>query len=374
MDTSTPKKPVVKNLASSPAAAPSSRRVAPKPLREFLHTILEQVGASDSHAHTVAEHLVESSMAGHDSHGAMRIEEYVKAIDSHDVSPSAESQVVQETLSGGVIDGQLTFGQVAGSDGMKLALKCAHDTGLGGVVVRNCYHTGRIASYALQAVREDCIGMVMANTGGGGQWVAPFGGLDRRLSTNPISIAAPSGGEFPICLDMATSSAPEGKIRDYLQKDRPIPEGWVIDCHGQSTTNPRDLYESPGVVLPLGGLVGGHKGFGLAFMVDILAGALSGAGCCRPDPHDFHDGLMIFAIDIGRFSGMSVFEDRIKELVRYVQSSRPAPGFDRVMVPGEWEFLCRRERETNGLPIPDSVWESFERLADRHEVELPGSN
>ena len=176
------------------------------------------------------------------------------------------------------LDGQLGFGQVAAGEAMTAAIQKARKSGIAAVTLRNSYHSGRIASYTCQAAREGMIGLVMVNAGGGGQSVAPFGGLERRLATNPISIAAPANDQYPVYLDIATSVAPEGKIRDYFQRGRPVPQGWITDAHGQPTTDPATFYAKPGgALLPLGGAAG-YKGFGLAFMIDVIAGALSGAG------------------------------------------------------------------------------------------------
>ena len=154
--------------------------------------------------------------------------------------------------------------------------KKARDGGVGAVSVRNCCHTGRIGTYTEMAAQAGLVGIAMTNSGGGGQLVAPFGGTARRLSTNPISIAAPSGGPHPIMLDIASSVAPEGKVRNYFLAGKSVPPGWMIDAAGNPTTNPADFYAEPGgALLPLGGAVG-YKGFGLSFMIDILAGAL---GC-----------------------------------------------------------------------------------------------
>ena len=340
-------------------------------LHAFVQDVLRAKGASTSNAQVVTDHLINANLAGHDSHGAMRLYQYITAIESGELIPDTQPQVVRALPSGGMVDGQRTFGQVAADFGTLLAIDKARETGVGAVSVRNCYHSGRIATYPLLASSHNMVGIAMANAGGGGQWVAPFGGLERRLGTNPISIAAPSNGKFPVCLDIATSTTPEGKIRDYLQRGKSVPKGWIIDSAGQTITDPQDFYDSPGAILSLGGLTSGHKGFGLSFMVDILAGALSGAGCCRPDVPTSLDGIMLLVIDVEQYSPLADFRDQVLTLVNHVKSSKPAPGFEQVLVPGEWEYRCQMDRLRDGICIPNPVWKNFVELSDRFQVELP---
>jgi uncharacterized oxidoreductase len=210
------------------------------------------------------------------------------------------------------------------------------------------------------------IGMVMANGGGAGQWVTPFAGRQRRLSTNPIAIGAPSSGPFSFILDISTSVAPEGKVRDYGQRGQPVPEGWLVDQHGKPTRDPQDLYADPGgALLPLGGTAAGHKGFGLAFMVDIFAGALSSAGCPTRELTDpaGGTGLFMLAMDVQRFLPLEIFLARVTEMAEYCKSSAPADGFDEVLVPGEFEYKQRLLRERTGIEIPDSVWKQLQAIA-----------
>jgi uncharacterized oxidoreductase len=210
----------------------------------------------------------------------------------------------------------------------------------------------------------------MVNAGGGGQSVVPFGGAARRLATNPLSIAAPSGREYPLLLDFATSMAPEGKIRDYARRRAELPPGWIIDAAGRPSTDPRDFYGPPaGALLPLGGAAG-YKGFGLAFMIDILAGALSGAGCCRDESVPPRDGLLLMALDVEHFGGESTYEE-IAQLVDYVKSCPAAPGFEEVFVPGEIEYRRTEQRREHGVPIDDTTWQELRAIA--MELGIPWS-
>ncbi len=251
--------------------------VSHKTLERFASECLLAAGSRPADAEIVARHLIEANLAGHDSHGVRRVPQYVAAVRGGEVDVRAEPRVVQAAAGIVVWDGLRGFGQVVAGQAVEDAVEKARTGGIAAATVRNCYHTGRIGSYTEAIAAAGMIGLAMVNAGGGGQSVAPFGGRDRRLSTNPISIAAP-GDPFTLLLDIATSVAPEGKIRALAQQDLPAPEGWLIDAQGRPTTNARDLYATPaGALLPLGGAAG-HKGFGLALMIDVLAGALSARG------------------------------------------------------------------------------------------------
>jgi uncharacterized oxidoreductase len=333
--------------------------------------IFERAGAPSDHAACVAAHLVEANLTGHDSHGVLRIPQYVEQIEAGRLDPRASMQVVQQSGTCAVIDGQGGFGQVIARGAMQLAIELARTNGIGAVSVRNCSHTGRIGLYTRMAAEVGMVGIAVVNTGGGGQTVAPFGGTARRLSTNPISIAAPRAKGPPILLDMATSVAPEGKVRARYQANKSLPDGWLIDAEGRPSTNAADFYHDPvGALLPLGGPVG-YKGFGLAFMIDILAGGLSGAGCCEKFAPPLSDAMFAIAVDIGRFLPQAELERRIEGLAAYVKSSPTAGGYEEVFVPGEVEELARVRRLAEGILVEQGTWELIDRIRARFEIPAP---
>jgi uncharacterized oxidoreductase len=340
-----------------------------EPLEQLAVAIFERCGAPADHAQCVASHLVEANLAGHDSHGVLRIAQYVDLIDAGTLKPAAQMQIVHETAAAAVVDGNAGFGQVIARDAMRLAIKIARREGVGAVTVRHCSHTGRIGTYTQMAAEEGLVGIAMVNTGGGGQSVAPFGGTARRLSTNPISIAAPSAGPRPIVLDMATSVAPEGKVRARYQAQTSLPPGWMIDAQGQPTTNPANFYQEPlGALLPLGGALG-YKGFGLAFAIDMLAGGLSGAGCCQPNVPVVTDGMLAIALDVGQFTPLAEFTERVAALTEHIKSSPTAAGYDEIFVPGEVEARTREQRLAAGISIPPGTWELIDRIRARFGID-----
>ena len=220
-------------------------------LNSIATQILEGAGASRGNAILVADHLVGSNLVGHDSHGVLRLSQYCDAIEAGEIDPCAQPVVVRETIAGAVLDGRSAFGQVAAQDAMSLAIDRAGGVGIAAVTLHNCYHSGRLAVYSLLAAKAGMVGVVMVNAGGGGQSVTPFGGMERRLATNPFSIAVPLPGDFQPVLDIATSMAPEGKIRDYYRRGASLPDGWIVDFEGRPSNNPHDFYASPpGAISP----------------------------------------------------------------------------------------------------------------------------
>jgi uncharacterized oxidoreductase len=337
-------------------------------LRQSIESIFVALGAPAFEAGLVADHLVDAEMAGVTSHGIIRVPQYVRAIREARVRLDATVRTLRETAATAALDGGHGFGQVMARRAADKAIDLAGASGTGVVTLVNCGHTGRIGHYTEYAATHGFVALMMVNTGGHGQWVAPFGGLAGRLSTNPISIAAPSGGDFPLVLDIATAVAPEGKIHSARTEGRSIPEGWVICSDGSPTTNPADLYGPPrGAILPFGG----HKGFGLGLLIDALAGGLSGAGCCTSSeapPDGATDGILFIAICPGAFLSEEIFLTQVRALIDHVKSAPPRDGITGVMVPGECESRLRRLRQRDGVPVDEEVWRLVRAEMERSNV------
>jgi uncharacterized oxidoreductase len=344
--------------------------VRPDALRQACTRAFVALGVPAAAAALVADHLVDAELAGVISHGILRVPQYVELIRHGKIVPDARLSVLKETPATAVLDGGHGFGQVMAHEAMEHALRLAARAGVGAVTLVNCSHTGRLGSYTEHAARQGFIGLMMVNSGGHGQWVAPFGGLAGRLATNPLSVAVPTGLEFPLVLDIATSAAPEGRIRALCALGQAIPPGWVIRPTGEPTTNPADLYGPPrGALLPFGG----HKGYGLALVVEALAGGLSGAGCCA-DPEaplaGVTDGVFLLALQVEAFCPSAVFQEQMAGLVRHLKSCPPAPGFAGVLVPGEREARERERRLREGVPIGEAIWETLQRSLQALAVPL----
>ena len=280
----------------------------------------------------------------------MRLVQYVNTIDKGEIRLDARPEILREEPSHVVIDGHFQFGQVIAARAVELGISKAKAQGTCTVFVRNCNHVGRLGSYTERAAREGMVALMCVNSPGVAG-VVPFGGIERRLGTNPLSMAAPRGDE-PIVLDMTTSASAEGKVRVAFQKGENLPEGWIIDGHGKPSTNPADFYaDPPGAFLPLGGALG-FKGFGLSVMVDVLGGILSGSGIARTDLPPGSNGVWMYFLHIEHFLSAEEYRQWMEIYVGHLKGSKRAEGVEEILLPGEIENRRRADREKNGIEIP----------------------
>jgi uncharacterized oxidoreductase len=332
--------------------------------------ILQGAGVPEAEAIAVAEHLADANLVGHDSHGVMRLMQYVQFVEDGHVRPGSPITLVVEGPGLAVIDGNFNFGQVIAQFGLQLAREKAQQHGSATVFMRNCNHIGRLGAYTGLLAEEGFVALMAVNAPGPGG-VAPFGGMERRLGTNPLSIAAPAEGGAMV-LDMTTSATAEGKLRVAHQKGESIPEGLIIDGYGNPSTNPGDYYNKPfGAILPLGSPLMGHKGFGLAVMIDVLCGVLSGSGLCREDLPRGANGVWLHVMSIERCLPRSEYDRWMQIYVDSLKSTRTLPGVSEILLPGEIERRRFQERSAAGVQIPDETWRQLGELAQRLGVSLP---
>jgi uncharacterized oxidoreductase len=233
-------------------------------------------------------------------------------------------------------------------------------------VVREQSHVGSLNDYPLMAARAGLIGILMCDSGQGPKSVAPFGGREARLGTNPLCIAFPTDLPGPVFIDMATSAVAAGKLNVARARGLPIPEGWLIDKDGKPTTDP-NAAQNGGVMLPLGGPEG-HKGYGLSFAVETFAALLPGLGF-GIDPQGRHnDGAFMLAMDPSAFMPLAEFKGQVEAFVKYLKETPPAEGFKEVLYPGEKEHYTEQQRRKEGIPIEDSTWTRISELAEKHGV------
>lgn len=340
-------------------------RVSPDTLEEFVTRAIESTGTRPEAARMVARHLVESNLSGHDSHGVMRLKQYLDHVASGDVQPAAEPTIVHETSTTAVVDGGQTWGQVAASFAMDVAIRKARDHAIAAVSLRRAYHAGRIGVYPRQAALEGLVGLAFCNVRGVAR-VAPWGSTERRLTTNPIAIAVPTESE-PIVIDFATSAVAEGKVRLAKTDGRKVPIGWCLDAEGNFTTDPNSVYED-GALAPLGGDQG-HKGYSLSVAMDLLGGILSGAGCGLMT-RGYGNGLLLQAIDPAAFCGPADFRGQIAEYTEYLKSARRKKDCDEILMPGEPETRQTAERRRHGLQIEAGVWSQLEDVGRQFGISL----
>jgi uncharacterized oxidoreductase len=328
-------------------------------LERAVERVFTTARATPEEARGVAAHLVEAEACGVRSHGLQRVPQYLRAIGDGRITLGAKLTTLRDGPSTAALDGGKGFGVVMARAAMARAIDKAAATGVAAVTLVNCGHTGRLGSYTEQAARAGCVGMMMVNGGGAGQWVAPHGGRAGRFATNPISIGVPAEDQGPLLVDLSTSAAAEGKVRAHRTEGRPIPEGWVITNAGEPTTDPSALYTTPrGALLP----VGGHKGYALALAVDALAGALSGAGCCTEADRPLEgttDGVFMLAVRVDAFRPLADFRDEVGDLLAHVRSCPPAPGSAGVQSPGDPEAKARAASARDGIAISNAAWEQL---------------
>ncbi|NIM44987.1 MAG: Ldh family oxidoreductase [Nitrososphaeria archaeon] len=335
-------------------------------LRDICTRVLEAVGAPSDEAKIVSDLMVEANLCGVDSHGVVRLVPYVKSIQKGHIKPGVKVEVVRETLGTALLNGNWGFGQVIGTRAMEIAIHKAENNGIGSVTVFNCNHVGRLTDYSMMAVRHDMIGFTTLNCAPSTS-VAPFGGTSGVIGTNPICFAIPANQENPIVLDMTTSTVAHGRIKIAFLRHERIPEGWIIDSEGRPTTDPGKIFGSAkGAILPLGGIVG-YKGFGLALVAEVLAGALSGSVRSeelskRYKEGSIPNGLFLITINISSFLDIDEFKNRIDELIRHVKNTARVKGNDNIIVPGEPEYRERLMRIRNGVLIEDETWEAIKKV------------
>ncbi len=339
-------------------------------LKQFAAAIFVASGTASAEAEIIADSLVAANLAGHDSHGVMRIPEYVAWVEEGAVNLSSKPQIERSTGSFAVLDGDWGWGQVVGRRAVDLAAGDASNGGVATIFCRNSCHVGRAGEYTEMLARRGFVSVMFLNTHGAGRLVAPFGGIERRLSANPICVGIPCGNHEPILVDLSTCSIAEGKLRNMRAAGEPVPPGCIVDSNGRESTVAADFYgPPPGALLPFGA----HKGFALGLAADILAGALSGAGCSRPAATRIGNSFMIVAIDVAAVRGTEEFTNDVLDLVKYVKGSRLSEGFREILVPGEPEARTREKRNRDGIPVHEAIWTRIVDVANRYEIKDSGT-
>lgn len=348
-------------------------RFAADDLRALGVDLFTSVGVPGPDAELVADHMVESGLLGHDSHSVLRYPQYVEMVRQGQVKAGAPLEVLKDAPRTAQVSGGWNFGAVTATAAMELAIDKARDGAVSAVTVRDCNHVARLGRFAAMApAAGDFIALIFANGHGSDLAVAPHGGRERRLPTNPLAVAVPTARDWSVVLDMTTSVTSGGALRYFRNRGEPVPEGSIIDADGNPTADVEEYYGTPpGAMLPLGYPVTGHKGYGLAVVVDILAGALSGAGCSRANPTETGNALFIAVLQIEAFTPVREFYGEVDEFIDWVKSSAPREGFDEVLLPGENSHRIRARREAQGFDVDEAAWKQISEIAAELGVELP---
>ena len=332
--------------------------------------MLRAGGAPEGHATTVANHLADANLAGHDSHGFIRIPQYLAAIKDGTLDPGGEPDVVSENGGTAQVNGHATFGQVVATMATRLAIEKARRYGISLVTMGNLNHTGRVGTYPEMAAAEGMAAVMCTGICGGtfGNNVAPFGGRARRLGTNPISMSFPHSEEGPVLLDFASSIAAEGKLRVYRNRGHSLPDDWVLDKDGAPSRDPNAYYDG-GAILPMGGITGGHKGYSLSVMVALFGGLLGQLAAPETAEANTWTGSSIIVIDLGGMSPVASIRSQVQDITRYLKDTPTMNGVSAVLYPGEIEATTRRDRLERGVSVEQATWDQVAGLYGEYGVE-----
>ncbi|GAB3164418.1 Ldh family oxidoreductase [Telluribacter humicola] len=353
--------------------------ISAEQLRRFTTEVFGYFGVPHDDAALAADVLAYSDEHGIDSHGVARLKTYYDLLKAGRINPKPVLTIVREKGSVATVDGDNGLGLVVGPKCMEIAMRKANAHGSGWVSVCNTNHYGAAGYYPVMALQEDLIGISMTNTTKG---VAPFNGAEKMLGTNPVAIAFPGLHEPPVIIDFASSAVSYGKVEIAKRKGEKIPEGWCIDKDGKSTTEPAEMIEG-GALLPLGSTDtgSGHKGYCLASMVDILSAVLSGANWgpfaapfaihVAPSGKQVGKGIGHFfgAMDIEGFRDKLDFKKDIDEWIHTMRATKPMPGTEGVLIPGDPERHAYQLRMKSGIPVNKEVVASLRVIAE--ETGIP---
>jgi LDH2 family malate/lactate/ureidoglycolate dehydrogenase len=334
----------------------------PARLQAIVERILRAAGADAEAAAIVAASLVASDMRAVHSHGVIRVPDYVAGIRRGTIAPAARPRIVAQGGPMVALDGCSAFGQVAARELVTAVAASASSHGICLGTLAGVAHVGRLGEWVERLAGKGLIALLWCNCGDPGGNVAPFGGASARLGTNPLAYAIPMAARAPIVGDFSTSVVAEGKVRVHKHAGRPLPEGWIIDAAGAPSTDPQALYDG-GALLPMGG----HKGFALSLLVELLGGVLAGAGCASLGEAP-GNGLALIAIDPERCAaGFAARAEAVAEALSSVPPATPGAG---VVLPGEPELAAAERARRDGLELPAGTWQEITGAARSLGIDL----
>ncbi len=328
-------------------------KIQAETLETWVAAIFAAAGCRPPENQRVARHLVEANLVGHDSHGVIRVATYVEWLREGKVFANKSMEVISDTEVIAVVDGQFGMGQTIGEEVMELGIAKCSRHGLAVIALRNCGHLGRIGDWALMAANAGLLSLHYVNTSGGGILVAPTGGTRRRLSANPVAAGVPIQGGSPLILDISTCTIAEGKVRVALNRGDRVPPGCLLDNQGRPTDDPRNFYtDPPGAILPLGG----HKGFGLSVIVEMLAGALTGGSCSNPSVRRVANNMLTILLSPAAFGTAEEFDQEARRFIAHVKDCPTVEPNGEILMPGEPEERTKAQRLAEGVELDDTTW------------------
>jgi hydroxycarboxylate dehydrogenase B len=345
-------------------------RLTAERLRRLASTILGSGGSAPAEADLVAEHLINANLAGHDSHGIGMIPAYVRHLQAGLVVPNTKAKLTKDDGALLMFDGARGYGRCVAGEAMAAAIERVRQTGVVALTLANAHHIGRVGTYGEMASGAGLVSIHFVNVTDHRGLVAPFRGTDARFSTDPVCIALPgTDRQPPILLDMATSAIAMGKVRVAKNEGRQLDEGILIDPAGQPTRDPGVMYREPhGALHPFGG----HKGYALAVVTELLAGALSGGPTIQPGNPRMGgtiNNMFAVVIDPTRLAGVDWMRREIDGFVEYVKASPPAHPGKPVLVPGDPERSAREERLRAGIYVDATTWDEVLQAGEKVGLE-----
>ena len=338
-------------------------------LTERVQKLYVVNGVNDGQAWELAEILVEATMLGLHSHGLYRAGMYYGMLKNGSIVANAPIEVIHNNRAVAVVNGNWNFGHLTAKAAANIAVGLAKEYGIGCCTTKKAHHIGALSVYTRIIASKGCAALGYCGVNGNGYFVAPHGGREGRMATNPISFAAPTD-ELPFSTDFSTSMTSEGKLQLLRQSGGKIPPNLAIDHTGRPVTDPNDYYDpQKGAILPLGESQG-YKGTALSMMTQILSCLLSG-GNWRPFPSEDTEGnaLLLIAIDITHFNDLDYFKSELREYAAFIRTSEPLPGFNEIMLPGDLENKTWRDSQANGLSIDDVTWQGLKSLWDAYSID-----
>lgn len=338
----------------------------------FAEKMFTAVNVPAEEASRVARSLVDANLCGHDSHGLIRVIQYIDAIRDGRVVPGAPFTVEKETAAVLVVDGGKGLGQVQAHRLLDRLIPRAQALGLAAGTLKHTGHIGRLGEYAETAAQHNMALIATVNNHGFGRGVAPPGGKEARIGTNPLCLGVPTKNE-PVVLDIGTSVVAEGKVRVAFNKGQKVPDGWLLDPDGKPTNDPGVLYKEPrGSILPVGAPGSAYKGFGIGLLLDMFVGGFSGAPCSTPGlPNLSANAVFFVVLDIAQFAGKEHFLNEVTGLAGNIRNCPKAEGVTEIMLPGDPERRTKAQRQQTGITIDDGTWGQLTHLAAKLSVEIP---
>jgi hydroxycarboxylate dehydrogenase B len=338
-------------------------------LVDFVADVFNHADSSAEEARRIATYLTTANLTGHDSHGVIRVPVYIRWKKMGSIVPNQTAELVVDTPSLAVVDGKFGYGQTVAPYAVRIGIEKCKVAGLAAVALRNAGHIGRVGDWAEMAAAEGLVSIHFVNAAGS-VLVAPYGGVERRLSTAPYCVGIPRHGQRPVVLDFATSIVAEGKVLVASRGGKKLPAGALIDLDGHLSEDPSVLYgpyqangprdhsQGKGAIRAFGE----HKGSGLALICELLGGAMTGTGATGPNRR-FANGMFAVYVDPKVIDPANFFDGEMTRYIDYFKNTKPAKGVDQVLIPGDVEAATRADRTKNGIPLPDDTWAAIVNTA-----------